>query len=140
VFGWGPDVAATIHHDEYEDFHFAQLHYAGIVLDDRPGCHPASGECWARGTSPWQEVRYASINTLLDDHVVVKYEFVDRIFLNGYVSHLQTCDDLAWFLCQHQGPAPLALRVAGLGNTGWPLRDPRDHLGSAQRFVITASK
>jgi hypothetical protein len=43
-----------------------------------------------------------NINSLLDDHVVLKYEFVDRIFLNGYVSRLQTPDDLAWFLCQHQ--------------------------------------
>ncbi len=27
-----------------------------------------------------------NINSLLDDYVVLKYEFVDRIFLNGYVS------------------------------------------------------
>ena len=44
-----------------------------------------------------------NINSLLDDHVVLKYEFVDRIFLNGYVSRLQPSDDLAWCLCQHQG-------------------------------------
>ena len=43
-----------------------------------------------------------NVNSLLDDHVVLKYEFADRIFLNGYVSRLQTPDDLAWFLCQHQ--------------------------------------
>ncbi len=44
-----------------------------------------------------------NVNTLLDEHVVLKYEFADRIFLNGYVSRLQEPDDLAWFLCQHRG-------------------------------------
>ncbi len=43
------------------------------------------------------------LNTLLDDHVTLKYEFVDRIFLNGYVAKLQEPDQLAWFLCQHRG-------------------------------------
>ena len=44
-----------------------------------------------------------NVNTLLDDHVTLKYEFVDRIFLNGYVARLQEPDQLAWFLCQHRG-------------------------------------
>lgn len=43
------------------------------------------------------------LNTLLDDHVILKYESVDRIFLNGYVAKLQDPDQLAWFLCQHRG-------------------------------------
>ncbi len=43
-----------------------------------------------------------NVNTLLDEHVVLKYEFADRIFLNGYVARLQEPDDLRWFLCQHR--------------------------------------
>lgn len=44
-----------------------------------------------------------NVNTLLHERVVLKCEFVDRIFLNGYVARLQEPDDLAWFLCQHRG-------------------------------------
>jgi hypothetical protein len=44
-----------------------------------------------------------NLNTLLDDHVLLAYESVDRIFLNGYVAKLQEPDQLAWFLGQHRG-------------------------------------
>lgn len=44
-----------------------------------------------------------NLNTLLDDHILLKYESVDRIFLNGYVAKLQEPDQLSWFLCQHRG-------------------------------------
>lgn len=44
-----------------------------------------------------------NVNTLLDEHVVLKYEFVDRIFVNGYVARFQEPDDLSWFLCRHRG-------------------------------------
>ncbi len=47
-----------------------------------------------------------NINSLLDEHVVLKYECLDRIFLHGYVAKLQEPDQLGWFLCQHRG-APL---------------------------------
>lgn len=43
------------------------------------------------------------LNTLLDRHVTLVYESVDRIFLNGYVAKLQEPDQLRWFLCQHRG-------------------------------------
>ncbi len=43
------------------------------------------------------------LNTLLDQHVTLVYESVDRVFLNGYVAKLQEPDQLAWFLCQHRG-------------------------------------
>jgi hypothetical protein len=43
------------------------------------------------------------LNTLLDQHVTLAYESVDRIFLNAYVAKLQEPDQLAWFLCQHRG-------------------------------------
>src|ERR1700747_1671963 len=44
-----------------------------------------------------------NISSLLDDHVVLKYDCVDRIFLNGYLPKLQSPDQLSWFLCQHRG-------------------------------------
>ena len=40
----------------------------------------------------------ANVNSLLDDHVVLRYESVDRLILNGYVPRLQTADGLALFL------------------------------------------
>lgn len=40
----------------------------------------------------------ANVNTLLDDHVTLRYECLDRIFLNGYVPNLQTPEGLARFL------------------------------------------
>lgn len=44
-----------------------------------------------------------NVNTLLRDHVALKCEMVDRVFLNGYVAKLQEPDQLYWFLCQHRG-------------------------------------
>ena len=44
-----------------------------------------------------------NVNTLLRDHVTLKCEMVDRIFLNGYVAKLQEPDQLFWFLCQQRG-------------------------------------
>jgi hypothetical protein len=40
----------------------------------------------------------ADVNTLLDDHVTLRYESVDRLILNGYVARLQTPEGLARFL------------------------------------------
>lgn len=44
-----------------------------------------------------------NVNTLLDEHVVLKYECLDRLFLNGYVAKLQDAPALAWFLTKHRG-------------------------------------
>jgi len=35
------------------------------------------------------EITMPNVNTLLDEHVVLKYECVDRLFLNGYVAKLR---------------------------------------------------
>lgn len=43
------------------------------------------------------------VSALLDEHVVLKYECLDRLFLNGYVAKLQAPHQLAWFLCQQRG-------------------------------------
>jgi hypothetical protein len=56
------------------------------------------------GTStPGQEIAVPDLDTLLDQHVTLVYEFMDRVFLNGYVAKLQEPDQLRWFLCQHRG-------------------------------------
>jgi hypothetical protein len=48
------------------------------------------------GTStPAQEIAVPDINTLLDQHVTLVYESVDRVFLNGYVANLRDPDRLA---------------------------------------------
>ena len=44
-----------------------------------------------------------NVNTLLDDHVTLRYEGVDRLILNGYVPMLQTPDGLARFLAGKPG-------------------------------------
>ena len=38
------------------------------------------------------------INTLLDEHVTLRYESIDRLLLNGYLPRLQTPEGLARFL------------------------------------------
>lgn len=45
----------------------------------------------------------ANVNTLLDEHVTLRYECLDRIFLNGYVPRLQTPEGLARFLAGQPG-------------------------------------
>lgn len=45
----------------------------------------------------------ANVNTLLDDHVTLRYESVDRLLLNGYVPTLQTAAGLARFLTGQPG-------------------------------------
>lgn len=44
-----------------------------------------------------------NVNTLLDEHVVLKYEMADRIFGHVYLPWLQNPDDMAWFLTRHLG-------------------------------------
>ena len=45
------------------------------------------------------------LNTVLDQHVTLVYESVDRVFLNGYVAKLQEPGQLAWFLGPHRAEA-----------------------------------
>lgn len=64
----------------------------------------------------------ANVNTLLDDHVTLRYESLDRIFLNGYVPRLQTPEGLARFLAGQPGEeipryAILGERTAGFNRS-----------------------
>ncbi len=68
-----------------------------------------------------------NVNSLLDEHVVLKYECLDRIFLNGYVAKLQQPDQLSWFLCQHRGEAIPRYQVLG--------EMTRDFLAAVERLA-----
>ncbi len=54
-----------------------------------------------------------NINSLLDDHVVLRYECLDRILLTGYVPRLHQPEPLIWFLSQHRGEALPRYEVLG---------------------------
>ena len=53
-----------------------------------------------------------NINDLLREHVTLTVECLDRIYLNGYISTLQTPGQLVNFLIRHRGhkiPSPVLL-------------------------------
>jgi len=55
----------------------------------------------------------ANINELLDGHVTLEVECIDRLYLNGYVSQLATGAGLCGFLRKHLGkpiPSPVLLK------------------------------
>ena len=44
-----------------------------------------------------------NVRDLLDGHISLELESIDRLYLNGYVPQLQHGDGLVGFLCQHRG-------------------------------------
>ena len=59
-----------------------------------------------------------TVNDMLDGHVVIDLECLDRIYLNGYVPNLQVGGQVASFLTQHLGnpiPSPAILEKIGIG-------------------------
>jgi hypothetical protein len=57
-----------------------------------------------------------TINDVLDGHVVLDVECLDRIYLNGYVPNLQVGGQVVSFLTQHLGnpiPSPAILERIG---------------------------
>src|SRR2546423_8505089 len=46
-----------------------------------------------------------NVRDLLEDHVTLQLESIDRLYLNGYVARLQYGAGLVEFLCQHRGQA-----------------------------------
>ena len=60
-----------------------------------------------------------NINDVLDGHVSLEVECVDRLYLNAYVPKLQTSGQVAYFMRDHLGmPDPLA---SGDGEDRQPL-------------------
>ncbi len=45
----------------------------------------------------------SDIASLLDEHVALRCECIDRIFLNGYIPRLQDAQGLSYFLREHRG-------------------------------------
>ena len=59
-----------------------------------------------------------TVNDVLDGHVVLDLECLDRIYVNGYVPNLQVGGQVASFLTQHLGnpiPSPAILEKIGTG-------------------------
>jgi hypothetical protein len=49
----------------------------------------------------------ASIPELLNGHITLEVECLDRLYLNGYISTLATGPQLSWFMRQQLGkPVP----------------------------------
>ncbi len=58
-----------------------------------------------------------SVAELLDGHVALEVECLDRIYLNAYVPKLQTPGGVVWFLREHRGnPVASPALFAAIGN------------------------
>jgi len=44
-----------------------------------------------------------SVDSILNEHVTLKVDCIDRLYLNGYVPKLQRPENLWWFLTEHRG-------------------------------------
>ncbi|WP_448072487.1 hypothetical protein [Georgenia yuyongxinii] len=57
-----------------------------------------------------------TVNDLLDDHVALEVECLDRIYLNGYVPNLQVAGQVVTFMTRHLGfpiPSPAIMEKIG---------------------------
>jgi hypothetical protein len=86
--------------------------------------------------------RVVTVNDVLDGHVALDIECLDRIYLNGYVPTLQTSAQVAAFLTRHLGfpfPSPALFKQLGdrfrrsvrafadAGDIPWVTFDKRDN-------------
>ena len=83
-------------------------------------------------------VRVLTVNDVLDGHVALDIECLDRIYLNAYVPILQTSSQVVAFLSGHLGfPFPPRQRRCAAGRPGCGAGPPdggrgghvRDRLG-----------
>ena len=57
-----------------------------------------------------------TVNDLLDGHVALDLECLDRVYLNGYVPNLQVAGQVVRFMTQHLGypiPSPAIMEKMG---------------------------
>ncbi|MFH5823208.1 hypothetical protein [Georgenia sp. AZ-5] len=57
-----------------------------------------------------------TVNDLLDDHVTLEVEWLDPIYLNGYVPNLQVAGQVVTFMTRHLGfpiPSPAIMEKIG---------------------------
>ena len=62
-----------------------------------------------------------TVNDLLDGHVTLDIECLDRIYLNGYVPNLQVAGQVVSFMTQHLGcpiPSPAIMEKIGTAFRG----------------------
>jgi hypothetical protein len=66
----------------------------------------------------------STVNELLDGHVALDLECLDRIYLNGYVLNLQVAGQVVRFMTQH---------------LGYPIPSPAimEKMGTAFRYAVT---
>ena len=58
-----------------------------------------------------------NINEILDGHIVLDLECLDRIYLNAYIPNLQVAGQVVTFFTQHRGqPIPSPVLFAQMGN------------------------
>ena len=83
-----------------------------------------------------------TVNDLLDGHVVLDVECLDRIYLNGYVPNLQVGGQVVGFMTRHLGlpiPSPAILEKIGTAFRRAVARSPRTpHPGGAGSTRATA--
>jgi hypothetical protein len=75
-----------------------------------------------------------TINDVLDGHVVLDVECLDRIYLNGYVPNLQVGGQVASFMTAHLGypiPSPAIMEKMGTA-----FRKAVDHFATANRIPV----
>src|SRR5215468_9642670 len=59
-----------------------------------------------------------NVNEILDGHIVLDLECLDRIYLNAYVPNLQVAGQVVTFFSQHRGqPIPSPVLFAQIGKT-----------------------
>ena len=72
--------------------------------------------------------RVVTVNDVLDGHVALDIECLDRIYLNAYVPVLQTSSQVVAFLTGHLGfafPSPRCSRSSVTGSAGQWCRSRR---------------
>jgi hypothetical protein len=90
-----------------------------LPSDDRGAAAKAerwSGPAWSTRLAVMAAV--VTVNDVLDGHVVLDLECLDRIYVNGYVPNLQVGGQVASFLTEHLGnpiPSPAILEKIGTG-------------------------
>jgi hypothetical protein len=68
-----------------------------------------------------------NINDVLDDHVALEVECVDRLYLNAYVPNLQVGPQVNHFLARHLGyriGSPLSSRASAPASDARSRRSP----------------
>jgi hypothetical protein len=89
--------------------------------------------------------RVVTVNDVLDGHVALDIQCLDRVYLNAYVPTLQTSAQVVAFLSGHLGypfPSPTLFNQIGRNASGGrspPTRRPTTSRGSSSARTTTSS-